>query len=268
LPVVNTFYCHGTMRRVSGLTEHGTMGRNRLRAMNATILAPIGLLALVAFAGCNPSSVKQSGGLALMIERASRGDVEAQFTLGEMYSKERVSFQMEDLQPDCVEAIKWYRRAATNGHPKAPFVLAQWLEQGCAEISPATVQQAAADAKKFAARIGSDMSEENTLNEVMPRKTRRGLARDLREAEYWYRVAAENGNEAIRERTARFFIFSKIDKAEAYYWMLRAIQVQTDSQTSEYNRMMKSDLESQLAPEQIARARQRAQEHLTERKQP
>ena len=29
LPVVNAFCCHGTMRRASGLTEHGTMGRNR-----------------------------------------------------------------------------------------------------------------------------------------------------------------------------------------------------------------------------------------------
>ena len=227
------------------------------------------LIATLIVTGCKPSSkepLKQSGGVALMIERARRGDVEAQFSLGEMFSKERVGFYMSDLQPDCVEAMKWYRLAATNGHPQAPLVLARWLAAGCEEITPETIKQADAELKRLAARIGGNPSEADALNGVMPRKTRRGLAPDLKEAEYWYRIAAENGDELVRERTAQFFSATKKDKAEAYYWMLRAIQIQTNSQPNDYHQQVKTDLEAQLAPEQIADIRQRAAATTTKRR--
>jgi TPR repeat protein len=197
--------------------------------------------------------------VALLIEKANRGDVEAQFTLGELFSKERVGFYMSDLQPDCVEAMKWYRLAATNGHPKAPFMLARWLEAGCAEITSDTIKQADAEDKRFAARIGANPAELDGLNDVMPRKTRRGFAPDLKEAEYWYRVAAEKDDEEARERAARFFSRTKKDKAEAYYWMLRAIQVQTNRQPNDYNQQVTTDLEEQLTQDQITNIRQRAE---------
>ena len=64
-------------------------------------------------------------GIQGCIKDAEAGDIEAQFSLGSFY--EHGQF---DLPPSYVEAAKWYRKAALQGHPSAQLYLGVFLAQG------------------------------------------------------------------------------------------------------------------------------------------
>jgi len=65
------------------------------------------------------------------------------------------------------------------------------------------------------------------------------------------------------------FSLGEMFSKERVGWMLRAVQVQTNSQPNDYHQQVKTDLEERLAPEQIAGIRQRAKAAATQsRRQP
>ena len=55
--------------------------------------------------------------VALLRQAAENGQKEAQFNLGQMYLKGR------GVKQDDRQAVKWFRKAADQGHPKAPYSL-------------------------------------------------------------------------------------------------------------------------------------------------
>ncbi len=55
---------------------------------------------------------------------AQQGDADAQFYLGQMYSKGR------GVPQDDAEAVAWYRRAAEHGDAEAQFYLGQMYSKG------------------------------------------------------------------------------------------------------------------------------------------
>ena len=60
----------------------------------------------------------------LLIEKAQRGDAQAQNNLGLMYD------EGEGVPQDNGEAVKWYRKAAQQGNAKAQFNLALMYDEG------------------------------------------------------------------------------------------------------------------------------------------
>ena len=62
--------------------------------------------------------------LAIWLESAESGDVEAQTVVGEIYEKGL------GTAPDFVKAASWYRKAADQGHARAQFNLGTLYEQG------------------------------------------------------------------------------------------------------------------------------------------
>tara|TARA_B100001013_G_C24523016_1_gene407733 strand:+ start:227 stop:784 length:558 start_codon:yes stop_codon:yes gene_type:complete len=64
-------------------------------------------------------------------ERARKGDVEAQYQLGVIYEKG------EDQEQNFYKAVRWYRKAAKQGHAKAQAHLGELLTtgQGVGEVN-------------------------------------------------------------------------------------------------------------------------------------
>ena len=58
------------------------------------------------------------------VERADKGEAEAQFNLGRCYA------QGEGVEKDLARAFSWYRKAAEQGHPVAQLMLARCYADG------------------------------------------------------------------------------------------------------------------------------------------
>ena len=52
-----------------------------------------------------------------LVEKAEKGDSTAQYFLGAMYAKG------EGVPKDNAEAVKWFRKAAEQGHTDAQYIL-------------------------------------------------------------------------------------------------------------------------------------------------
>ena len=107
---------------------------------------------------------------------AARGDAEAQIQMGSLY---------ENVKKDMSEAIKWYRKAAEQGHPDAAYFV------GVAYLTGDGVKKDKEEALKwffFAAERGSATSE------FLIGKYYEFGKKDLSEALKWYRRAARHGN--------------------------------------------------------------------------
>ncbi len=79
----------------------------------------------------NFSLQEATNDFAQMKEQAEKGDAEAQFNLGKMYS------DGDGIQSNFQEAKKWMRKAAEQGEPKAEYVLGITL---VAEASPEAIK--------------------------------------------------------------------------------------------------------------------------------
>lgn len=72
----------------------------------------------------HPHGIAQSQDIEQRRQAAERGDIEAQFSLGQRYSFGR------GVPQDSEEAVKWFRQAAEQGHSRAQFLLGDRYAHG------------------------------------------------------------------------------------------------------------------------------------------
>ena len=148
---------------------------------------------------------------------AKRGDVEAQFKLGLIYG----GLLFED-----VEAVKWFRKAAEQGHMESQVMLGyQYLTgKGLLEDNTEAVKWFTKAAEQGSADAQYALGDRYMRGE--------GVAQDKAEAVKWYRKAAEQGH--LRSQTTLGAIYIKAkDETEAVTWYRKAAE--QGSAEAQYN---------------------------------
>ncbi|MDQ3649780.1 MAG: hypothetical protein M3458_05765 [Acidobacteriota bacterium] len=124
--------------------------------------------------------------LPTLIESAAKGNLEAQHELAAFYATDDLSgFKNE------VEAVKWYTRAAERGHAQSQYDLGFMLALGEGTGKDVAkglwwMEQAVANGYDYAARLLSDVYEENLFD----------VAPDLDKAAHWNEQAGEYKDKA------------------------------------------------------------------------
>ena len=135
-----------------------------------------------------PSEVKAFLGYK---ERAEKGDREAQHNLGDYY------YNGLGVAKDSVEAVKWYRKAADQGHEQSRRQL---------ELID-TFERAKARAEK------GDREAQHNLGDYYYNGL--GVAKDSVEAVKWYRKAADQGHEQSKLKLELIDTFEGAEKGDA-----------------------------------------------------
>lgn len=149
-----------------------------------------------------------------LLAKASNGDAEAQCKLGVYY----VHGNGNDIAQDYTNAVKWFRKAAEQGNPKAQFLLgACYFGYGVAQDYTnefnwyrKAAEQGYADAQ---CALGNCYHNGE------------GVPKDYDEAIRWYRKAAQQGNAASQCNLGNAYadgIGVTKDQAEAIKWMRKA----------------------------------------------
>ncbi len=152
------------------------------------------------------SSVNQPNAVVrVLLDDATRGEVNAQAALGDIYRK-------GSLAPkDDAEAAKWYRRAAEQGDAHAQFNLGALAMAG--RGTPQNDAEAAAWFRR-AAEQGDSLAQFNLGTMYC---NGRGVAQDYVEACMWFNVSASRGTQmaaSTRDRVERSM--TPIDIYEAH----------------------------------------------------
>lgn len=177
---------------------------------------------------------------------AAKGDVSAQFNLGNAYRLGRGS-----LAANPVEAAKWYRKAAEQGHPYAQFSLGLALSNGDG-VKKDLVE--AISWYRKSAEGGADKAQFNLGNAYWNGK---GAPQDYVEAAKWYRKAAEQGMAQAQLCLAECIMKGygqQPDIIEACAWLSLA---QDRNQTAAAMLQMLI-MQSDMTPEQIQKIKDRA----------
>ncbi len=134
-------------------------------------------LAIAAFTADPP---RWSEGFTLA-QKADRDDAEIQFYIGKCY------FQGNGVAKDEAEAVKWYRKAAEQGHVKAQNNLGM-----CYALGEGVAQDYGEAVKWF--RKAAEQGYAGAQNNLgLCCEKGQGVAQDKTEAVKWYRKAAEQG---------------------------------------------------------------------------
>ena len=217
------------------------------RRQSGGMRVPVMLLLLVAlpFSAVIAAPPMKWGSLMLMKAAAEKGDAEAQYLLGLQYQAG------DGIEKSQVEAAKWLRQAATQGHVGAQGALgamqasggnadeaadaAKWLqaapEQGRpdAMVGLAALHQRegtpvfdqAEALRRYAQAAGAGHAgAARTLAEIHVQG--RGVARDLSQGLQWYRRAAELGDTEAKFILGRIEAVTKAvrdDPEKALAWM-------------------------------------------------
>ena len=126
--------------------------------------------------------------IAEIRRRAEQGDVEAQFTLGTLYSFSQILFAnggRAGPESDPAEAAKWYRLAAEKGHAIAQNNLGGMYAYGRG------VPQDDAEAVKWYRQAAEQGEAEAQYNLGLMYANGAGVPENDAEAVKWYRLAAE-----------------------------------------------------------------------------
>ena len=114
---------------------------------------------------------------------------------GDAYSKVKIGSFYQHVKKDLPEALKWYRRAAEQGHPEAAFFVGVRYAKGMG------VKPDADEALKWF-HIAADRGY--TFAEFVIAEHYEFDKKDMEEAMKWYRRSAEHGNKlaqwSLRER--------------------------------------------------------------------
>ena len=123
---------------------------------------------------------KESGAVTALRDRASQGDVEAQFLLGSAY------YNGEGISKDLPCGINWWKRAAEQGHAKAQLALGTKPYMPIDRLGiPAYLPDAvhwlrlAADQGEFGAYVPLGNAYRNGFKKMKP---------DTKESLKWYTV--------------------------------------------------------------------------------
>src|SRR5215510_5509426 len=139
-----------------------------------------GLLVVLAvcIAASGAWAADQTASVATLKKRAAQGEVEAQFTLGVLYSKG------EGVPQDEAEALKWFRLAATQGHARAQ------LNLGLLYATGEGVPQDEAEALRWFHLAAAQGEAGAQFNLGVLYYTGEGVPQDDVQAYKWFQLAA------------------------------------------------------------------------------
>jgi TPR repeat protein len=141
----------------------------------------------------DPFGKKRIKDIKRTLEEAKAGDAEGQFYLGMWHSYGYNPGDIEPIPEDKTEAMKWFRKAAEQGHLDAHTFLGDMYFQGDG------VPQDCAEAVEWyrkPAEQGDDVAQFK-LGEMY--EEGKGVQKDMTEATKWIRKAAEQGHEYAKE---------------------------------------------------------------------
>lgn len=148
------------------------------------------------------SNVKE--GVAWLLKSAEQGHVKAQLALANEYGQEGVAGTALRPSPvlDLAESYKWYRKAAEQGDPRAQYEVGRFFESGRVvgqdkKEAIRWYRKAAAqkgDYAKLAGNALARLSPKTTDDPVEQALQKAKAAEDSKEAEKWFKVAAEKGS--------------------------------------------------------------------------
>jgi uncharacterized protein len=173
-----------------------------------------GLSVLFGFGFAAVASVAQLSATSLY-EAAEKGDAEAQFNLGMMYSTGL------GVEKDEAAAFRWIQKAADQGHGEAELILGLMFNEG---IGTAKDESEAVSWYRKAADHGERRAQYQLARAYA---LGRGVAEDLREAAQWYRRAAEQGLVHAQRSLALLYDTGtgvEKDATEALRWYLKAAE--------------------------------------------
>jgi len=129
------------------------------------------LIGLVILIACVVLSVSCGNSSDPLIRAAEQGDAEAQYNLGEAYTKG------EGIPQDYAEAVKWTRKAAEQDYPRAQYNLGEAYEIGWGVPQDYISAYmwfniAASNGNKSAAVELENLAEDMTSNDIEEAKKR------------------------------------------------------------------------------------------------
>ncbi|SRR5579871_356070 len=139
---------------------------------------------------------------------ADAGFADAQFDLGVLYAHGL------GVKQDLGEAERWYRRSAEQGYPDAEFALGEMYARGW---SAGARDQAAAQRW-----MNLESSEGYMPSPDWDNIADYGMAKDVKQAAYWYRLAAEKGLAEAQYSLGRLYATGKgvpHDEEQATNWV-------------------------------------------------
>jgi TPR repeat protein len=184
-------------------------------------------------------------------EAAQLGDVNAQYLFGEAHTL------CLDFEPDYVEAIKWWRKAAAQQHAASHYALGRCYEQGCgvpqddaeaaiwyrkaAELGHALAQtqqglkslhgegapQDSSEAATWFRKAAEQDEPEAQLQLGLIYRRGTGVPRDDAEAAAWFRKSADRGNCEAQYNLGLLYAKGNgvpKNEAEAAAWLLKAAE--------------------------------------------
>lgn len=119
---------------------------------------------------------------------AEHGDMNAQFSLGEAYRKGI------GISYDEAESIKWYRKAAEQGHKEALYWVGFMYSTRCDDAEAVRWYRKAAEQENYEA-----IKAQFRLGRMYTTGT--GVAQDLIEADKWYRKARDSQDRLDQKMT-------------------------------------------------------------------
>jgi uncharacterized protein len=263
---------------------HGLVARvSRVSTMTGPIWTLLRVasvvLALIGSATAGPledASKALEGGdyaAALRLYRplADRGDLDAQFAIGQMYTLGH------GVRVDNAEAYRWYRRAAEHSDKQAKLSMSKLTVGAIAELNVANshanglgVPRNFGEAIKWyrsLAERGLDIAQDR-LAEIYTGRT--GGPKNLGEAYRWYHRAADQG--LARAQLALAMMYESGDGViqdfvEAHKWLNLAAAHARQEETTlrDTARKLRDELAGLMTATQIAEAQQLAREWKPER---
>lgn len=135
-------------------------------------------------------AVNKKKALAWLIESANGGYVQAMWTLGEIYSTEKVA--------DTKEALKWFLCAAENGDVRAQMKVSRFYEEGIGTVANPEA------AFMWCERAANNNEVEAQYKLATMYERGFGVGRDRRKSVYWLKSAARLGNKEAAKRIEEF----------------------------------------------------------------
>ena len=150
----------------------------------------VGVIALTSGLSCNSENEtkrdakveeKHSANIHELTEKAENGNVEAQFSLGEIY------FSGRGVEQDYKEAVKWFRNATEQGNVTAQLALGSMYLEGIG------VEQDSKEAVKWI-RMAVEQGDANAQNGLgLMYAIGKGVIKDNVKAYKWFLLADKNG---------------------------------------------------------------------------
>lgn len=145
-------------------------------------------------------------------QSAKRGYSDGMLYLGHLY------YDGSGVEKDRSQAMVWYKKAADNYNAAAMYDIGKMYERGIGETANGKI---AAEWYLKGAQAG-DVKSRLAIGEFYELGTK-GIAKDLTEAQLWYTLASEDGNEDAMIKLAKLLMVNPpVDGAGAMKWLLKA----------------------------------------------